>query len=270
MKTYRTWFYLAVLLLLATTSIAQVSSQVIQGEELEQFLRQAKIVQAKSTSKGVTLPSKVTLELNGLTRFAAFKSIDVFKTVQTFDGGGIEPSFQDSWKTEIAAYEVDKIIGLGMVPATVERTYDGKKGSVQFWVDAVMDEGERVKKKTQPPNPAKWNQMWQKEKLFENLIYNTDPNQGNLLITKDWELVLVDHSRSFRPFKRLKDPKVLTRFSKSLLEGLQRLNEKDLTDKIGKYISMDQIRGLLARRDLILDMAKKMVAEQGEARALYP
>ena len=270
MTSYRRWLYVAVSLLLATTLIAQVGPQVIQGEELEQFLRQAKIVQAKNMGQGVTLPLKLTMDLNGVTRFSVFKTIDVSKPFQTFDGGGIEANFQDSWRTEIAAYEVDKMIGLGLVPATVERTYNLKKGSVQFFVDSMMEEGDRVEKKIQPPDPTKWNQLSQKEKLFDALIYNTDRNLGNLKITKDWDIILIDHSRSFRPFKQLKDPKLLTRFSKSLLEGIQRLNEKDLTEKIGKYVSRDQIRGLLARRDLILDLSRKMVAEQGESRVLYP
>jgi hypothetical protein len=270
MTRYRRWLYVVLPLLLVTNLVAQVASQVIQGEELEQFLRQGKIVRAQDIGKGVTLPLKLTMDLNGVTRFGVFKSIDVNKPVQTFGAGGFETAFQDSWKTEIAAYEVDKIIGLGMVPATVERNYAGKTGSAQFWVDSIMEEGERVRKKIQPPDAAKWNQLAQTKRLFDALIYNTDRNLGNTKITKDWEIILLDHSRTFRPFKELKDPKTLTRFSKSFLEGIQRLNEKDLIEKIGNYLSKDQIRGLLTRRDLILDLSKKMVAEQGEARVLYP
>jgi hypothetical protein len=162
------------------------------------------------------------------------------------------------------------MIGLGMVPATVERTHRGRKGSAQLWVDSMMMERERLEKKIQPPDSAKWNQIGQKERLFDALIYNTDRNLGNLLITENWDIILIDHSRSFRPFKELQDPKLLTRFSKSLLEGIQRLNERELKEKIGRYISMDQIRGLLARRDRILELAKRLAAEQGEERVIYP
>lgn len=270
MTNRRSWFYLVVCLVFATCLMAQVQSQVIQGEQLETFLKEAKIVKAQAIGKGVTLPQKLTLELNGTTLFGAFKSIDQSKPVMTFSDGSSELAFQDSWKTEVAAYEVDKIIGLGMVPATVERTVAGQKGSEQFWVDSIMSEGDRVKKKIQPPSQEKWNQISQKMKLFDNLIYNTDRHINNLLITKDWEIILIDHSRAFRIFTQLKDPKSLTRFSKSLLEGLQRLNKQDLTEKIGSYITPGQIDALLKRRDLVLDLAKKVVAEQGEAKALYP
>ena len=269
MSSHRTWLCLVISSLLATSLLAQVKSQVIQGTELEDFLRAAKIVQAKAIPEGVTLPQKLTLELNGVTRFGAFKSIDVSKPVQQFDAGQIELGFQDSWKTEVAAYELDKLIGLDMVPATVERTYNSKKGSEQFWVDSMMSEADRLQKKTDPPNAQQWNLAFQKVQLFDNLIYNTDRHMNNLLITKDWEIVLIDHSRSFRIFKDLKQPKSMTRFSKALLEGIQRLNTQNLTEHLGKYISKAQIEALLKRRDAIVAQAKKMVAEQGEAKALY-
>ena len=269
MTSHRTWLYAVISFLFAASLVAQIRSQVIQGQELEDFLRAAKITQTKAIPRGVTLPRKLTLELDGVARFAVFKSIDVSKTVQTFDGGGVEMGFQDSWKTEVAAYEVDKLIGLGMVPATVERTYDSAKGSEQFWVDSMMSEDDRLQKKVPPPNVRDWNLLYQKVQLWDNLIYNTDRNTGNLLITKDWEIILIDHSRTFRAFKDLRQPKSMTRFSKTLLEGIQRLNTQNLTEKVGKYLSKEQIQGLLARRDLIVAMAKKMAAEQGEAKVLY-
>ena len=117
---------------------------------------------------------------------------------------GVEIEFQDSWRTEVAAYELDKLIGLGMVPATIQRIYDGKQGSLQFWLDyessrVKMNEETRVKNKLTPPNPIDWNQQVAKVRLWDNLIYNTDRNLGNLLITEDWKIRLIDHSRTFGP-----------------------------------------------------------------------
>src|SRR5262249_2442199 len=128
----------------------------------------------------------------------------------------------------------------------------------------------RIEKKVEPPQPAAWNDQWLKVQLWDNLIYNVDRNRGNILITKDWEIILIDHSRSFRVWDKLKDPASLTRFSKSLLEGISRLNEKNLKERTDKYLSNDQRKGLLKRRDLILELAKKAAAERGEAAVLYP
>jgi hypothetical protein len=274
MKIRRAWLHLTVasvlLILVSTSIIAQVHSQVIQSPDLEAFLGKAKITRAKEISLGVTLPRKLNLELQGVQHSAAFKSIDEYAPLKKFADGVQEANFQDSYRTEIAAYEIDKIIGLGMVPTTVGRTFDGHPGSIQFWVDSEMDEGKRIEKKIEPPQPAAWNDQWQKVQLFDNLIYNVDRNRGNILITKDWEIVLIDHSRSFRVWDKLKEPASLTRFSKSLLEGLGRLNEKNLKERTDKVLSNDQRKGLLKRRDLILELAKKAVAERGEAAVLYP
>jgi hypothetical protein len=186
-----------------------------------------------------------------------------------FDGGRVDVDFQDSWKSEIAAYEIDKIIGLRMVPATVERTYKGAKGSLQFWVDSLMTEAEHKKTKATPTNPVLFNELMYKTRLFDNMVYNTDRNLGNLLITKDWELILIDHSRAFRPQSMLKSPKDLDRFSRSLLEGIGKLTLENLTEKTGKYLPKPQIQGLLKRRDAILELAKKSAAEKGETETYY-
>jgi hypothetical protein len=269
MVASRTLFYFTIIIALAAALSAQVHSQVIQGPELEEFLRQANIVEAKGISIGITAPKKLKMEWNGETKYAVYKSIDEYKSVMKFDDGRVDSNFQDSWKSEIAAYEIDKIIGLGMVPATVERTYKGTKGSVQFWVDSMMSETDHLKNKTPTPNPESWNQQMFKTRLFDNIVYNTDRNLQNLLITKDWEIILIDHSRAFRPFGMLKSQKDLARFSRSMLEGLQKLNMENLTAKTGKYLPKPQIEGILKRRDLAIELARKLAAEQGDAAVYY-
>lgn len=39
----------------------------------------------------------------------------------------------DRFELEIAAYELDRLLGLGMVPVTVPRTVNGQKVALQFW-----------------------------------------------------------------------------------------------------------------------------------------
>ena len=269
MRTLRTVLYFSILFLLATALGAQVTSQVIQGEEIEKFLREAAFTQVKTMDVGITAPKKVTLVLDGQTRHGVFKTIDEYKDLMKYDDGRREMNFQDSWKSEIAAYEIDKIIGLGMVPATVERTYRGDKGSLQFWVESMMSEAEHLKTKAVSTNPTLFNEHMYKTRLFDNMVFNTDRNLQNLLITKEWELILIDHSRAFRPQTMLKSPKDLERFSRSLLEGITRLTFENLTEKTGKYLPKPQIEGILKRRDQILSLAKKTAAEKGELATYY-
>src|SRR5207249_9198942 len=116
------WTMAVCLCFCAAIGAAQSTSQVIQGEEIENFLAQAKITRQQSISVGVTLPRKLSLELDGKVQFGAFKTIDEGPVPTKQLDGGVELQFQDSWRTEVAAYELDKLIGLGMVPATIERT----------------------------------------------------------------------------------------------------------------------------------------------------
>jgi hypothetical protein len=257
-----------VLMTLVHVEVSAQAPQGFQGTGIEEFLTRAKITGLRSIGEGVTLPQRATLELDGVTHYAVFKTIDDYAKVKQLDRG-IELEFQDSWKTEIAAYELDKLLGLGMVPATVERTYSGKKGSLQFWVDSKMSEAERVAKKLQPPRQFEWEEQVARIRMFDNLIYNTDRHLNNLRITEDWKIRLIDHSRTFRPFDQLKDPKLLTRFSRSLLEKMQLLDEPVLKERLGNYLTPYQIRGLLKRRDVMVALSKKLIAEKGSGTVLY-
>ena len=268
-KVHRSLCFIFLLLTAAWAAAQGGAGQVFQGSKVEELLKGGKITALKGLPEGVTLPMKATLEFNGEKLFGVWKTIDEGPVPQKQLDSGVELQFQDSWRTEIAAYELDKLIGLGMVPATVSRTYDGKQGSMQFFVDSVMTETQRYEKKIQPPNQNTWNQQIAKIRLWDNLIYNTDRNLGNLLITSDWQIRVIDHSRTFRPFDRLKDPKQLTMFSRTLLASIKNLDEPMLKEHLGKYLSQAQIRAVLKRRDAIVALSDKMVAEKGGGAVLY-
>jgi hypothetical protein len=265
------WLFLGFVLLTAVWVAAQGKGQgqVFQGSNIEEILRTSKITGMKSLPEGVTLPMKTTLDFKGEKHFGVWKTIDEGPIPQKQLDSGIELQFQDSWRTEVAAYELDKLIKFGMVPATVARTYDGKQGSMQYFVDSVMSETTRKQKNKQPPNTALWNQQMARIRLWDQLIYNTDRNLGNLLITSDWQIRVIDHSRTFRPFDQLRDPKQLTMFSRTLLASIKTLDEPMLREHLGKYLSQAQIRAILKRRDAIVALADKMAAEQGAGAVLY-
>ena len=92
------------------------------------------------------------------------------------------------YKSEIAAYEIDRLIGLDQVPPTVERKIRGRKGSLQLWVDDCVTEGERRRKEMQPPDVTDWNQQMRRAKVFFQLIRDVDyVNLSNLLIDPDFK-----------------------------------------------------------------------------------
>lgn len=242
----------------------------LQSPETERFLAEAPIRLGK-TLGGVTRSRQAILELNGVSHFAVWKTIDDNrKGVTNLGRGGYEINFKDTWKNEVPAYELDKMLGLKMVPVAVSRTYQNKQGALIAWVDLGMSEADRLKQQLTPPNPGDWSQKMANVQLFDNLIYNIDRHSNNIYITKDWNVILIDHSRAFRQFNELRTENELRRFSKSLLAALEKLDRPTFQKKMSKYLEGPQIDALFARRDAILARARRLVQEQGEAAVLFP
>jgi hypothetical protein len=235
--------------LVASSAVAQPS---LTAAEQEAFLKTAKIVRTRDAGKGVTGTLRVTLSDGALTHDASVQTVDV--SMNEFRSNrGTELNFKDSWRYNVAAYRLNQVLQLGRIPVSVERLHRGKPGSFTWWVDDVlMDEGERLKTKTNSPDPIAWNeQMWH-VRLFDQLIQNVDRNLGNLIIDKAWNVWMIDHSRAFRLSNKLNSPKNLTRVERGALERLRALDADTLGTAVGEYLTSFERRALLQRRDEIL------------------
>ena len=267
------WLAVTVAAASSILAFAVPAAQVIQGLEVEQFLKKAKFIAKAPLGSGVTDSLKVTLELNGKTQFAVLKTVDQKRPgAQRNAKGEIEIDFQDSWRTEVAAYEFDKLLGLGMVPATIERMspYENMPASLQLWVEASMSEAKRREKAIIPSNPEKWSAQLQAMAIFDALIYNTDRHPDNLLITDTFDIRLIDHSRSFRPNAELRNKEDLTRLSRSLFTKIEQLNKSVMEKKLLDYLTRTQVDGLLKRRQLLLDHVHELARKFGEQSVFYP
>ena len=233
------------------------AAPVLSDTEAERFLKEAKIVKTKGIGKGVTGSVRATMTDGTLTHDAQIQTIDEKKA--QFDApGATEFNFQDSWKFNVAAYRVDRLIGLQMVPVTVSRTWKSERAAFTWWIDDVMmDEGKRLKDKMQPPNNAAWNEQMQLVRVFDQLICNVDRNVGNLLIGSTWRVWAIDHTRAFRTQTALKSAANITRCDRQVFERLKQLNKDALKREIGEFVSDYQISGLLARRDAIVSLLEK-------------
>ena len=155
---------------------------------------------------GITNSQRATLDDGRLKHDAHIQTVDIQKaSFQT--ATRTELNFRDSYKFNMAAYELDKLLELNMVPVSVERKVGGDMAAVTWWVDdTLMTELDRHKKKMEPPDLKTWNPQMYVCRVFDQLIYNTDRNLGNLVITKDWKIWMIDHTRAFRTMKDLPDP----------------------------------------------------------------
>jgi hypothetical protein len=262
-----------VLFLLALRSTVGLEHGIpLTGEEAEQFLRTATVVEMRPLKVGITGPKQALLSDGKRSLRAAWKTVDQHRRGFTeLEDGRKEFNFTDSYKYEIAAYELDKLLGLGLVPPAVERKIEGEPGALVLWVEGTITEAERKKRGRQTPDPEAWNAQMYKVRLLHQLTYNTDyHNNLNVLSDPDFRIYAIDHSRAFRTQRQLLAEKHLERFSRPVLEKLRALDRSLLQAKLDAWLTSQQVEALWARRQRILDLADQLVAERGEARVLYP
>lgn len=266
-------------LLLAIVSLATLSASgqepprtasELDDAAKERFLLEAQIVRTRGAPGGVTLSRRATLSLDGLEHDAHIQTIDEAKPVVSLSGGS-EIDFRDSYRNNVAAYRLDRLLGLGMIPVTVVRSYEGKTAAFTWWVDDVkMSEKERYTKKIRAPDTERWNEQIFVVRVFDQLIYNVDRNLGNLLIDGDWRVWMIDHTRAFKIFKALRSEKELgQRCERHMLSALRSLDEPTLRETMKDLLNQGQIEGLLGRRDRIVAHFDARIADLGEEAVLY-
>jgi hypothetical protein len=242
----------------------------LSKDQIKQFLRTAEIIKSKPSSKGVTHPWRLTLSNGTITHDASFQSVDEHKSEMKLQSGNVEFDFVDSYKYNIAAYQIAELLGLDdMLPVYVERKWQGKTGSLSWWLPVKMDDADRVQKKIEPPDPDKWNKQMYRIRVFDELTYDKDPNLTNVLIGEDWTVWRIDFTRAFRKIKDLRVPKDLVKCDRQLFEKLKSLKADEVAEKTKHYLTKDEVNGVMARRDKIVAAFQARISEKGENEVLY-
>ena len=255
---------LCALLFTVGSAAAQIDADRMSRQAKEAFLKKASVVSIKEVGEGVTRPLKVVLD-DGTTRMKAiFKNVDLRMKTPTKFGTETVDEYTDSYKYEIAAYELDKLIGLNMLPVTVERKIEGKRGSLMEWIEDVMP---HYGHGNPPPDMAKVRDQVQTFWLFDYLIYNVDRHVQNVMIRSGWVPALIDHSMTFTTFERPFRP--LYRFPREIIDRLRALDKRPVKKALGRYIKRHQLEALMRRREIILEMVDREVAERGEGEVFF-
>jgi hypothetical protein len=242
----------------------------LSREQMEHFLATAKVVGHHGINKGITNPIRLTLTDGAITHDAAFTYVNEHRGVMELESGRTELNFVDSYKYSLAAYDISKMLALdGMMPVTVPYQYDSTPGALSWWVDVLMDEGERVKKKIEAPDQNAWGEQVYRMRVFSALIADTDRNAGNILIGPDWKLWMIDFTRAFRTWKNLEKPDLLVRCDKRLLGRLRILTADGIAQQTNNLLTTAEINGVLSRRDAIVKRFDELIAQKGVGKVLY-
>jgi hypothetical protein len=252
---------LALVLVWSASALAQAPAAqsartwVERAAEIEAFLKSADVVDMEVIGVGVTRPRRAKLAPGGPVETIAWKPIRP----------GRYSGYWESYKSEIAAYELDKYLELFMTPPTVEKRVQGELGAAVMWVAptrSFKDLG-GVPGQGKVPGPpaaqiAAWMRQITRAKMFDNLVGNTDPNLGNWLVDPAWNLILIDKTRAFTSTRNLYH--TMTAVDADLWSRMEALDEPTLTKVVGQWLDGPSIRSMLERRDRM----KQAIAKLGK------
>jgi hypothetical protein len=246
----------ALLSVAALQAPAPAAANIWEGRptEFEEYLRTAPVTKIEEVPIGITHPKRAFTQPGGLARSFAWKPLRP----------GMYNGYWESYRSEIAAYELDKLLELKMVPVVVERRINGDTGAAVLWLEGV-----RSWEQILPlPKPPTWGTRLVRMKMFDNLVGNSDRNKGNMLVDEAWNLYLIDHSRAFVRDRKLPAP--LQNIDRALWQRMQALDEATLDERLGKWLDRGQIRSILQRRDGLKKMIDALVAQNGDKVFFVP
>jgi hypothetical protein len=252
------------------------SEEIAQRPQWEEFLKTAEIIKTEAIGEGVTKPIKVYLKKGDIEHKAVWKN-----------PSGWQLGFWEGWQYEIAAYRMDKLVGLNMIPVVVERQLNGKTGALSFWADSktsllkLMEQGLKI-----PESAAEQTDKTKYiTRAFDSLIANEDRTQQNILYTEDWRTILIDHSRSFRSSKEFTEklmfgangikksaegrPWLFRKLPRDFVDKIKALTFDSIKQAVGPYLEDKEIKAILVRKELLLKEIDQMIKEQGESIVLY-
>ena len=227
------------------------------------FLDRAEAVEVEKMEAGTNKKKrKVVLADGGLRVRAIHRTTYDYRDMATV-------GFVDSYLSELAAYELSQLLGLGRVPAVVKRKVKGAgMGSLQLWIEGATTEADRLRQEIEPPNPELYRQQMDVLAVFDNLIANTDRNPGNILFDSEWRIWFIDHTRSFAGYRELREPDKIQRVERGFWQRLQSVSDEEIRRRVDPYAPR-YIAELLERRRLVVDLIRQRLAEKGEEAVLF-
>ena len=163
------------------------------------------------------------------------------------------PLSKDALRHEVAAYRLDRLLGLGLVAPSVAREIDGKPGLLSA-TPGWTSERQRIEKGVAHSNPCEVGNDYMLVLAFDSLIGNHARTADNLGYdqVRD-EVRLRDHGDAFDTGKvpraiMLQAPQL----PRALRDRLVALDERAIIDAVGDRLQPREIKALLARRDAIV------------------
>ena len=161
----------------------------------------------------------------------------------------------DGFEPELAAYRLDRVLGLGMVPITIRREIDGQEGTLQLVPAGAVSEAELVGIKHEIAAPCSFDKQEATMQIFDALIDNRARTPSTMLYQpNDILLILVNHAEAFgaRAAWPGHSPYAGLKIGGEWKAALSTLDDATLRTELGDVLSEQQLAGLGQRRDALL------------------
>ena len=238
--------------------------------EIEEFLRTARVVEVTDIGEGVTKPKRILLESGGVRAHAKFGYHESKGQGEKLADGTIEMYFQDSYKADMAACVLSRLLGMEMLPPAVIRQVEGQEGIVQIWIEDLESYEDWLQvNKTGQPGSLYLQRQLKDMYTFDLLVRNIDRHQNNINWDDAWNLWLIDHTRSLARDASLRNPGSFKGVSRDLYQALQSLSKSEVETALGPYLGNFEIKALLKRRDKLVKLIGTQIKKQGEDTILF-
>ncbi len=220
----------------------------LTDEEIIEILSNGEVIAEQEIPVGITKPVRLTLTHNGKTIDAIFKTTDSTPYLQK---GAWRDYIEltDRYAYELVSYQLDRMLGLGLVPAVVIRKINGIEGSLQVWYDGLISKKDY--RDDNIPYAGHCDRHAQRDMMhvFDYLIHNEDRNQSNMLYNRsDWQIWFIDHSRAYDVVARRHRSQKEAKFSVTdeFMEVLETIEKRDLY-VLNDWLHREQINALHKR-----------------------
>lgn len=156
---------------------------------------------------------------------------------------------------ELAAYRLDRMLGLDMIPVTVRREIAGQQGTLQFVSAETLSERERVADEKGDGAPCSLKKQRRAMYVYDALIHNPVRTPLSMLYSPDnWQLMLVNHGNSFSTEKDR--PTYLKNIELTIGDqwrtALLRIDDEKLRTNLGDVLDKRRLTALARRRDALI------------------
>jgi hypothetical protein len=237
--------------------------------EVSAFLRDAKTVKVdRKRLGGVTKPQKLLIENGKVRARAVFRSLHREAENATWETGVFTEFLRDSWKSEIAAYELALLLGIDRVPPTVPWRLKNVDGSLQLWIENARA-GWHTHEAEQPADPHLWQRHLDSVRVFDALIANIDRHPANLLVDASGRVWWIDHTRAFGRERELVEGAAIERCERRLWNAIRTADPAAIASTLEPYMSEREIDALLQRREKLIEHLQTRIEKEGEEGVLF-